>query len=262
MPTPRPTSPATGIAEVETSMAPARTMMPPMPAPTAIREIADREDGRDEGPEDDEQDHQRDQQADADVAGAAAPGVEEDGVAAELDADAGRTHARDGVGQHGEGRLAHLPLGHVEGDLRIPDPPVGARRCPRRTGRRPSRRGRGSGRRRAPPRRRRAACSSDRARIGGEDHQGLALGCLGEVLGRAGCIARSLWLPLAEKSSAKVPPTVAARKSIAPSRTSIQLVTVRQGCLALAMATVRVNLFMVVCLSGLGPRDGSGAARS
>ena len=35
MPTPRPTRPATGMAEAETSIEPARRVMPPIPAPTA-----------------------------------------------------------------------------------------------------------------------------------------------------------------------------------------------------------------------------------
>jgi hypothetical protein len=58
-------------------------------------------------------------------------------------------------------------------------------------------------------------------------------------------MARALWLPGAEKSSVKVPPTPAARKSTATS-VNAQLARVRQGCLALAIATARVNRFMVV----------------
>ena len=38
MPTPRPTSPATGMAETDTSIEPASRVMPPMPAPTATIE--------------------------------------------------------------------------------------------------------------------------------------------------------------------------------------------------------------------------------
>ena len=78
------------MAETETSMTPASRVMPPMPAPTATSGEADREDRGDEGAEHDEQDEERDEEADADVAGAAAPGVEEHGVAAELDPHAGR----------------------------------------------------------------------------------------------------------------------------------------------------------------------------
>ena len=58
-------------------------------------------------------------------------------------------------------------------------------------------------------------------------------------------MARSLWLPGAEKSSANVPPPLAARKKTAP-RTSDPGAMVRHGCLALAIATPRVNLSMVV----------------
>ena len=63
-------------------------------------------------------------------------------------------------------------------------------------------------------------------------------------------MARSLSLPWAEKSSMKLPPPLTARKAT-PTRTRIQVVRVRQGCWALAMATARVNLFMVVPLEGV-----------
>ena len=58
-------------------------------------------------------------------------------------------------------------------------------------------------------------------------------------------MARSLWLPFALKSSMKVPPPLLARANTAP-RTTTQLAMVRHGCLALAMAMPRVNLFMMV----------------
>ena len=58
-------------------------------------------------------------------------------------------------------------------------------------------------------------------------------------------MARSLWLPLALKASMKAPPPLPARTNTAP-RTTTQAAMVRQGCLALAMAMLRVNLFMVV----------------
>ena len=64
-------------------------------------------------------------------------------------------------------------------------------------------------------------------------------------LSPSSCSARSLWLPLAEKSSVKVPPPLTAR-NVTPTRTRSHVVSVRQGCRALAMATARVNLFMVV----------------
>ena len=59
--------------------------------------------------------------------------------------------------------------------------------------------------------------------------------------------ARALWLPGAAKSSAKVPPPLAARKSTVPI-TRAQVAMVRQGCLALAIAMPRVNLSMIVPL--------------
>ncbi len=43
----------------------------------------------------------------------------------------------------------------------------------------------------------------------------------------------------------KPPPPLPARANTAP-RTTTQVAMVRQGCLALAMAMLRVNLFMVV----------------
>ena len=58
-------------------------------------------------------------------------------------------------------------------------------------------------------------------------------------------MARSLWLPFALKASMKAPPPLPARANTAP-RTTTQVAMVRQGCLALAMAMLRVNLFMVV----------------
>ena len=58
-------------------------------------------------------------------------------------------------------------------------------------------------------------------------------------------MARSLWLPFALKASMKPPPPLPARANTAP-RTTTQVAMVRQGCLALAMAMLRVNLFMVV----------------
>ena len=58
-------------------------------------------------------------------------------------------------------------------------------------------------------------------------------------------MARALWLPGAAKSSVNVPPPLAARNSTA-TRTRTQPAMVRHGCLALAMAMLRVNLFMVV----------------
>ena len=58
-------------------------------------------------------------------------------------------------------------------------------------------------------------------------------------------MARALWLPGAEKSSVKVPPAAPARKNMAPM-TRTQEAMVRQGCLALVMAMLRVNLSMVV----------------
>ena len=58
-------------------------------------------------------------------------------------------------------------------------------------------------------------------------------------------MARSLWLPLALKASMKAPPPLPARANTAPSTTT-QLAMVRHGCLALAMAMLRVNLFMIV----------------
>src|SRR4051812_39688694 len=64
-------------------------------------------------------------------------------------------------------------------------------------------------------------------------------------------MARSLWLPLALKASMKAPPPLLARANMAP-RTTTQVATVRQGCLALAMAMLRVNLFMVVPLRSSG----------
>jgi hypothetical protein len=58
-------------------------------------------------------------------------------------------------------------------------------------------------------------------------------------------MARSLWLPFELKSSMKPPPPLLARANTAP-RTTTQLAMVRHGCLALAMATLRVNLSMMV----------------
>ena len=49
----------------------------------------DRDDRRDDGAEDDEEHEERDEEPDADVAGAVVLGVEERGVATELDTDAG-----------------------------------------------------------------------------------------------------------------------------------------------------------------------------
>jgi hypothetical protein len=50
---------------------------------------------------------------------------------------------------------------------------------------------------------------------------------------------------LALKASMKAPPPLPATANTAP-RTTTQLAMVRQGCLALATAMLRVNLFMVV----------------
>ncbi len=51
-------------------------------------------------------------------------GVEERGVAAELDPDAVAAGVRDGVGEHREGRLAEVALGGVEGDPGVADATV------------------------------------------------------------------------------------------------------------------------------------------
>ena len=53
-------------------------------------------------------------------------------------------------------------------------------------------------------------------------------------------MALALWLPGEEKSSAKVAPPLAARKSMVPN-TRTHVAIVRQGRLALAIAMLRVN---------------------
>ena len=131
-------------------MVPASRVMAPIPAPTATSERPIGRTAATSGAEHDEQDQQGDEQADGRVAGAAVLGVEEDGVAAELDPQAGDVGAGDRVREDGEGRLAHLALGDVEGDLGVPDPAVLGDRCRRRTGRPPPRRARGRRRRPAP----------------------------------------------------------------------------------------------------------------
>ena len=60
-------------------------------------------------------------------------------------------------------------------------------------------------------------------------------------------MARALWLSGAAKSSLNVPPPRGPRNSTVPV-TRTQVAIVRQGCRALAMATPRVNLSMIVPL--------------
>ena len=65
MPTPSPTMPAIGIADGETSMAPASTKMPPDARRDRHEGEADRHQGGHHGPERHQQHEQRDQDADA-----------------------------------------------------------------------------------------------------------------------------------------------------------------------------------------------------
>ena len=84
---------------------------------------ADRHDGGHDGPEHDQQDEQRDQEPDPRVAGVVL-GVEEHGVAAELDLQSRHLDSGHGVREHRERRLAELTLRRVEGHLGVPDPAV------------------------------------------------------------------------------------------------------------------------------------------
>ena len=131
------------MAETDTSIVPASSVMAPMPAPTATIDEADRHDGGHEGPEHDHQDEQRDQEPDAHVAGVVL-GVEEHGVAAELDLQARHLDAGHGVREHRERRLADLALRARRGSSRRTRSGRPPRRCRPRTGRSPTRRGRGS----------------------------------------------------------------------------------------------------------------------
>ena len=64
-------------------------------------------------------------------------------------------------------------------------------------------------------------------------------------------MARALWLPGDAKSSVKVLPEAAPRKSMAPM-TRIQAAMVRHGCLALVIAMLRVNLSIVLPFTEVG----------
>ena len=188
----------------------------------------DRHDGGHERAEHDQQHEQRDQQADAGVAGGLVLGVEEDGVTAELDLDAGHLDAGDGIGEDRERRLPHLPLGYVEGQLGEADPAVlrdgaGLERVGHAT-----RRGRTWRRRSAPRRSRPGDSSSDSPSSTAKTTRTLPLAASGKF-SSSSSRARALWLPGAEKSSTKVPPPLAARKNIVPITTTHDAM-VRHGC--------------------------------
>ena len=84
----------------------------------------DGHDRRDDRPEDDQQHQEGDEQADRGVGRVLLGGVEEDGVASELDLESGSAHAGDGLGQDRERGLADLALGRVERHDGEPDPSV------------------------------------------------------------------------------------------------------------------------------------------
>ena len=221
-------------------MTPASSVMPPMPAPTATRARPIGTTAATKVPNTTSRTSSATRRPMPTWPELLVLGVEEHGVAAELDPDVrAPSDAGDGVREDGERRLAHLALRHVEGQLGVPDAAVRRDRA---------------GRERVGDRR-------DVVEVGDLGQHGGDVGLValegGAVLGlrrRPGplplaasgksslssSMARALWLPGAEKSSANVPPPAAARKKTAP-RTRTQLAMVRQGCLALAIATARVN---------------------
>ena len=208
---------ATGMAETDTSIALASTVMPPMPAPTATSESPIGRTRGHDGAEHDQQDEERDQEADADVAGVVVPALRKTASPPSSTRTPSAVHAGDARRRARRTPACPSRARGRRGSARRSRCGRRARPCRPRTGRRRTRRGRGSATSVEHARRpRRGGSASVVPSSACEDDEGRALGGLGEVLVEQlhgpGALAAGCGEVVGEGAAA-----AAARKSTAPS---------------------------------------------